>query len=172
MSDPFLAEIRIFAGNFAPTKWATCDGQLMAISQNTALFSLIGTFYGGNGTSIFGLPNFEGSAAIAAGSGNGLTQRNLGEIGGETSVILLTSEMPRHNHPLMASGQKGDLRVAQGNVLAQSTGMDLYLPTGTQVPMSPQALSSAGASLAHNNLQPYLMLTFIICLSGIFPPRG
>jgi microcystin-dependent protein len=172
MSDPFLAEIRIFAGNFAPKNWATCDGQLMAISQNAALFSLIGTYYGGNGSTTFGLPHFGGSAAVAAGNGNGLTPRDLGEQGGETTVTLLTSEMPLHNHPLMAHGaQNGKLNTAQGNALAQS-GPNLYLPSGTTTQMAPQAISAAGGSLAHNNVQPYLMLTFIICLSGIFPQRS
>jgi microcystin-dependent protein len=172
MSDPFLAEIRIFAGNFAPKDWATCNGQLMAISQNTALFSLIGTYFGGNGVSTFGLPNMAGSAAVAAGNGSGLTPRDLGESGGETTVTLLTTEMPLHNHPLMASDQKGKERTAQGNVLAQSTGMNLYLPSGTTTQMALQATSSAGNSLPHNNVQPYLMLTFIVCLRGVFPQRS
>jgi len=171
MSDPFLAEIRIFAGNFAPYQWATCDGQLMAISQNAALFSLIGTYYGGNGTSTFGLPNFGGSAAIAAGNGTGLTPRVIGEQGGETTVTLLTSEMPLHNHPMMAHGAgSGGLGSPQGAALAQSGS--IYAPKGNTSQMAPQAISPAGSSLAHNNVQPFLMLTFILCLSGIFPPRN
>jgi microcystin-dependent protein len=172
MSDPFLAEIRIFAGNFAPKLWALCDGQLMAISQNAALFSLVGTNYGGNGSSTFGLPNLQGSAVVAAGNGNGLTPRILGEQGGETRVTLLQTEMPLHNHPLMASNQIGEANTPQGNVLARSTGENLYLPSGTVTQMAPQAISSTGSSMPHNNVQPYLMLTFIICLTGIFPQRG
>jgi microcystin-dependent protein len=171
MSDPFLAEIRIFAGNFAPKSWATCDGQLIAISQNAALFSLIGTYYGGNGSSTFGLPNFGGSAAVAAGNGTGLTPRGLGESGGETSVTLLTTEMPLHNHPMMAHGAgNGGLGSPQGSALAQSG--NIYAPNGATSQMAPLAISFAGGSVPHNNVQPYLMLTFIICLYGAFPPRG
>lgn len=174
MSDPFLAEIRIFAGNFAPYQWATCDGQLLKVSQNTALFSLIGTYYGGDGVSTFQLPNLAGSAAVAAGNGNGLTPRALGESGGEPSVSLLTSELPLHNHPLMAHAMAGSTGVntAAGNALTQSESpMNLYQPTGTPIAMSPQAISPIGGSLPHNNLQPYMMLTFIIALRGIFPQR-
>jgi microcystin-dependent protein len=171
MSDPFLAEMRIFAGTFAPNNWATCDGQLMAISQNTALFSLLGTYFGGNGISTFGLPNMAGSAPVGVGNGSGLTPRVLGESGGETSVTLLASEIPSHNHPLISSNQIGKDRTPQGEVLARSTGMNLYLPSGTQTQMALQATSSAGSSLSHNNVQPYLALTFIICLRGVFPQR-
>jgi microcystin-dependent protein len=170
MSDPFLAEIRIFAGNFAPKDWATCDGFLMAISQNTALFSLLGTNFGGNGSSTFGLPNMGGSLALGAGNGVGLTPRQIGEEGGVTSVTLTTSQVPSHTHPLMASGQNGNLRIAPSNVVARSP--NLYLSSGTTAQMYPQALSPAGGSGAHNNVQPYLMLTYIICLRGIFPPRS
>ena len=172
MSDPFLAEIRIFAGNFAPYQWATCDGQLMSIQQNVALFSLIGTYYGGNGTTIFGLPNFEGSAAVAAGNGTGLTPRVVGEQSGETSVTLLTSELSVHNHPMMAHGiTAGQTTSPQGAALAQAPN-NLYVSTGAVTQMGPQAISGGGGSLPHNNVQPFLMLTFIICLAGIFPPRG
>ena len=171
MSDPFLAEIRIFAGNFAPRNWATCDGQLVSIQQNVALFSLIGTNFGGNGSSTFQLPNFGGTAAVAAGNGPGLTPRVVGEQGGETSVSLLLSEMPIHNHPMMAHGLGlGGVSSPQGAAPSKSSS-NVY-STGTGVAMAQQAISPAGSSLAHNNVQPYLMLTFIICLSGIFPPRG
>jgi microcystin-dependent protein len=173
MSDPFLAEIRIFAGNFAPVNWATCDGQIMSISQNAALFSLIGTYYGGNGSTNFGLPNFGGSAAVAAGNGTGLTPRVIGEQGGETTVTLLTSEMPLHTHPLNAHGLAGKDNNPAGGVLAEGgTNFNLYLPTGTPSLMAPQAISAAGGSLAHNNVQPYIMFTFIICLRGSFPQRS
>jgi microcystin-dependent protein len=172
MSDPFVAEIRIFAGNFAPINWATCDGQLLAISQNTALFSLIGTYFGGNGVSTFQLPNMQSSVTMAAGNGIGLTPRVVGEIGGETSVSLLSTEMPLHSHPLMASDQNGDFSTPPNNSLARSTGATLYLPSGTTAAMAPQAISSAGGSLPHNNVQPYMMFTYIVCLRGVFPMRS
>jgi microcystin-dependent protein len=170
MSEPFLAEIRIFAGNFAPYQWALCDGQLLSISQNAALFSLIGTYYGGNGTSNFQLPNFQGKAAVAAGSGIGLSPRFIGEEAGETTVTLLTAEMPAHNHSMMAHGLSlGGTTSPQGAALAQAN--NLYLPSGTLTPMSVKAISPAGGSVAHNNVQPFLMLTFIIAMAGVFPPR-
>src|ERR1700716_2996624 len=122
MSSPFVAEIRIFGCNFAPTGWAQCNGQLLPISQNTALFSLLGTFYGGDGRSTFALPNLDGSAAIGQEQGAGLSQRFLGESGGEEFVTLITSEIPNHNHALQASGQPGNRRPVSGNALARSTG--------------------------------------------------
>jgi microcystin-dependent protein len=172
MSDPFVAEIRIFAGNFAPKNWATCDGQLFPVSQNAVLFSLLGTTFGGDGRSAFALPNMAGSAPVAAGNGAGLTPRAVGESGGYTSITLLTADIPIHSHALQATNQPGRDRTPQSEVLARSTGMNLYTPSGTQVRMAPQATSSAGSSLAHNNLQPYLALTFIIALAGIYPSRG
>jgi microcystin-dependent protein len=174
MSNPFLAEIRIFTGNFAPKGWALCDGQLMAISQNTALFSLLGTTYGGNGTSNFALPNLQGCAPMQAGQGPGLSLRDLGETSGEQTVTLLQSEMPAHSHTasattttnqgsptnnLWASGQKGF-----GNVYTGSNN-------ATNVQMNPLATSIAGGSLPHNNMSPFLGLTFIIALQGVFPAR-
>jgi microcystin-dependent protein len=172
MSDPFVAEIRIFGCDFAPTGWATCDGQLLPISQNTALFSLLGTFYGGDGKSTFALPNFDGSAAMHQGQGAGLSDRFLGETGGEQSVTLLQTEMPLHDHFVTASNQIGTDRTPGGEDLARSKGMNLYGPSGTAVLMDPQATSPAGGSLPHNNMSPYLTLTFCIALQGIFPPRG
>jgi microcystin-dependent protein len=175
MSDPFVAEIRIFAGNFAPTGWATCNGQLMAISQNTALFSLLGTFYGGDGKSTFALPNLAGSAPMGQGQGAGLSQRLLGEQGGEPFVTLLQTEMPLHNHFVAVSTENGNQgSLTNAVVLGKSVGGTLYQNNTTQnlVQLNFQALSVAGSSLPHNNLQPYLAMTFIIALQGIFPPRG
>jgi microcystin-dependent protein len=172
MSDPFVAEIRIFGCDFAPTGWATCDGQLLPISQNTALFSLLGTFYGGDGKSTFALPNFDGSAAMHQGQGAGLSDRFIGETGGEQSVTLLQTEMPLHDHFVTASNQIGTDRTPGGEDLARSKGMNLYGPSGTAVLMDPQATSAAGGSLPHNNMSPYLTMTFCIALQGIFPPRG
>lgn len=170
--DPFVAEIRIFAGNFAPRGWATCNGQLLPISQNTALFSLLGTTFGGDGKSTFALPNMAGSMPIGQGDGPGLSQRFIGESGGETTVTLLTSEMPLHDHFVTASNQIGTDRTPGGEDLARSKGMNLYGPSGTVVPMAQQATTPYGGSLPHNNLQPYLTFTYIIALQGVFPARG
>ena len=175
MSDPFVAEIRIFAGNFAPTGWAFCRGQLLPISQNTALFSLIGTFYGGNGQSTFGLPDFQGRAPINQGQGPGLTQRDIGESSGAETVTLLQSEIPVHNHVLRGTTAGADQTDPTARVWAASnvgrTPPPLYSTTQNST-MSPQALSIAGGSQPHNNMHPYLTLNFIIALQGIFPPRG
>jgi len=176
MSDPFVAEIRIFAGNFAPTGWATCDGQLLPISQNTALFSLLGTFYGGNGQSTFALPNLQDSVPLFWGQGAGLSDYSLGQQSGTPYVTLLQSEMPFHTHTMMASNEIGEDRTAVGETFAQSTGGAWYLPytQGQMVDLSdaPPVLAIAGGSLPHNNMQPYLTLTFIIAMQGVFPPRG
>ena len=172
MADPFVAEIRIFPFNFAPRGWAFCDGQLMPISQNTALFSLLGTTYGGNGQSTFGLPNLQGSAAMHPRQGPGLSLRDLGETGGEQIVTLLQSEIPAHSHGLMASNETGEDRKAVGEAMARSTGGPLYGPVPTTpVALALEALPVAGSSLPHNNMMPYLTLSFCIALQGVFPPR-
>jgi microcystin-dependent protein len=174
MSSPFVAEIRIFAGNFAPTGWATCDGQILPISQNTALFSLLGTTYGGNGQSTFALPNLQGSAPMHAGQGPGLSERLLGEQGGEQNVTLLVSELPAHSHGAVAtsgSNQDSPAANAWSSIGTTRTPPALYSDTqNTQ--MSPLALAISGGSLPHNNMSPYLCLTFIIALQGVFPPRS
>ena len=172
MSNPFVAEIRIFGGNFAPTGWASCDGQLLPLSQNTALFSLLGTNYGGDGKSTFALPNLAGAAPLGQGQGAGLTQRFIGEQGGEPNVTLLTTEMPLHNHFVQASNQIGTDRTPKGEVLSRSKGMNLYAPSGTVVQMAIQATTPAGSSFPHNNLQPYATFFFIIAMQGVFPPRS
>ena len=175
MSDPFVAEIRMVGFNFAPRGWATCDGQLLPISQNTALFSLLGTFYGGDGKSTFGLPNLGGSTPIAAGQGAGLSPYSLGQSGGTTSVTLLQAEMAQHNHGMMAySADAGDSRTpSPTTAIATTLPGFLYSSTTTgPIPMSPQALSPAGGDSPHNNMMPYLTVLFIIALQGVFPPRG
>ena len=172
--DPFLAEIRIFAGTFAPTGWALCNGQLLPISQNTALFSLLGTTYGGNGTTTFALPNLQGAAPIHAGQGPGLSPRSLGEQGGEQAVTLLQTEMPVHSHTLLGTNQLQQLPDPANHTLARANA-NAYVQNpsaGSFAQMSPAAIGVAGGSLPHNNMPPFLTLTFIIALQGVFPARG
>lgn len=172
MSDPFLAEIRIFTGGFAPKGWAQCDGQLLAISQNTALFSLVGTTYGGNGQSTFALPGLQGAAPMQSGQGPGLSTRDLGEQGGEQSVTLLETEMPSHSHSLLASNQLATVPDPQQHSLARANANAYATSPATFTPMSPNALGPVGGALPHNNMPPYLALNFIIALQGIFPQRS
>jgi len=173
MSDQFVAEIRMFAGNFAPKGWALCDGQLMPISQNTALFSLLGTTYGGDGKSTFALPNLQGSAPLQQGQGPGLSLRDLGEIGGEQTVTLLNTEMAAHSHGVQGAAGGGQPGPANNAWASGQKGFgSLYAPSSANnVPMNPAATSITGGDLPHNNMQPYQALTFIIALQGIFPPR-
>jgi len=176
MSNPFVAEIRIFCGNFAPTGWALCDGQILPISQNTALFSLLGTTYGGDGKSNFALPNLQGSAPLQAGQGPGLSFRDLGETGGEQAVTLLQSEMATHPHTASGSSNPSDKTTPAGNAWAGGSqrGQNVYSDaTGaSRAPMSPLATSVTGSGQPHNNMPPYLGLTFIIALQGVFPARS
>jgi microcystin-dependent protein len=175
MSNPFLAEIRIFAGNFAPTGWALCDGQLMPISQNTALFSLLGTTYGGDGKSNFALPNLQGCAPMQAGQGPGLSLRDLGETGGEQTVTLLQTEMPAHSHTAQAvNGVSSTSPVGNAWASGQKGFGNVYAPSNpqTNAQMNPFGTSIAGGNLPHNNMPPFLGLTFIIALQGVFPARS
>lgn len=174
MADPFVAEIRIFGFNFAPRGWAFCNGQLLPISQNTALFSLLGTTYGGNGQSNFALPNLQGCAPMHPGQGAGLSLRDLGETGGSETVTLLQSEMPFHDHSLAAqSTPLGGTANPTGNTLNRVASGNLYAVSNANlVSMAPEALAPAGGSLPHNNMMPYLTANFCIALQGIFPPRG
>jgi microcystin-dependent protein len=174
MADPFVAEIRIYPFNFAPTGWAFCDGQLLPLSQNTALFSLLGTTYGGNGKSNFALPNMQGNAPMHPGQGPGLSLHDLGETGGAQNVTLLESEIPSHTHTLRGNNTLGDTPFPANNTLARYGNFNAYQQTtnANLVNMAPQALAPAGGSLPHNNMQPYLTLNFCIALQGVFPPRG
>jgi microcystin-dependent protein len=175
VSEPFVAEIRIWACNFPPTGWAFCNGQLMPISQNTALFSLLGTMYGGDGKSTFALPNLQGNAPMFWGQGPGLTDRIEGEMSGSPYVTLLQSEMPGHTHNLMASSDPAELGApAPDRSLAASQPFIYKQQAGASPvqPLAPQAVSIAGGSQPHNNMMPYLTLNFCIALQGIFPPRG
>jgi microcystin-dependent protein len=174
VSDQFVAEIRVFPFNFAPTGWAFCDGQIMPISQNTALFSLLGTTYGGDGKSTFALPDMQGNAAMQPGQGQGLSLRDLGEMSGVESITLLVSEIPLHTHALHAADPQdaGNLQVgAPERALAKSGSAQAYGPAANLVQMAPQALAPAGGGLPHNNMQPYLTLNYCIALQGIFPQR-
>ena len=175
MASPFVAEIRIFPFNFAPTGWAVCNGQLLPISQNTALFSLLGTTYGGDGKSTFALPNLQGAAPMHPGQGPGLSLYDLGQMGGSDTVTLIVSEIPVHNHALRAVSDFATLQApGPDRALARSQNALAYQTNSTQnlVTLNPQALTPAGGSLPHNNMQPYLTFNFCIALQGVFPPRG
>lgn len=174
MSDQFVAEIRIFPFNFPPTGWAFCDGQIMPISQNTALFALLGTVYGGDGKSTFALPNMQGNAPMQPGQGQGLSLRDLGEMSGVESVTLLTSEIPIHTHQLRANFNTADVNdPSPARSIARSGTGFLYQSDSASslTTMAFQALPPAGGGLPHNNMQPYLTLNFCIALQGIFPQR-
>lgn len=173
MADPFVSEVRIFSGNFAPTGWAFCDGSAMSVSQNTALFSLINNTFGGDGIKYFNLPNLQGRVPIHAGQGPGLSQRQLGESGGEEVVTLGDAEMPAHAHQLATTNNIADSNIPDQKLLAVSTGTFVYNSStgGQPVKMNPQTIAIAGGSMPHNNLQPYLALTFILAITGIYPPK-
>jgi microcystin-dependent protein len=179
MSQPFVAQITMFGFNFAPKGWAVCSGQLLPISQNTALFSLLGTNYGGDGKATFGLPNFQGMTAVGEGNGAGLSSYFLGESTGTQTVTLLQSEMPVHSHSLNATSDNGTQTAAAGNQLAKAfvgtkaqtyTGNYLSIKT-PNTPLSPQGMSIAGSSFPHNNMQPYLTVNYCIAMQGVFPAR-
>ena len=176
MSEPFVAEIRMFPFNFSPTGWAACNGQLLPISQNTALFSLLGTTYGGNGQTTFALPDLQDSAAMFWGQGQGLSLRDIGEKSGSETVTLLVSEMPLHTHTVnakLAGGQASPTDMVWASSNAAKVAALFYAPAAAApVNFNPGALSITGASFPHNNLMPYLTLNFNIALQGVFPPRG
>jgi microcystin-dependent protein len=173
--DPFLAEVRIMGFNFAPRGWAQCNGQLMPISQNTALFSLVGTTYGGDGRVTFGLPNLQGSVPMHPGVGAGLTPRELGEIGGSETAAVDVSQIPMHTHTVRAASFPGDVQApTSATALSRAHGGNAYQsnPSQNPVTMAPEALTPAGGSQPHNNMQPYLTLNFCIALQGVFPARN
>jgi microcystin-dependent protein len=171
MSEPFVAEIRIFAGNFAPRGWAFCNGQLLPISQNTALFSLIGTTYGGDGRTTTALPNLQGRAPMHPGSGPGLTSRRLGQRGGSETVTLTEAQMANHTHTMRASTENADLQGPGNNNRALARAVVYHAPTNL-MPMASPALPSAGGNQPHGNMEPYLALSYIIALVGLYPSRS
>jgi len=173
MADSFVAEIRIFPFNFAPKGWAWCDGQLMPLSQNTALFSLLGTTYGGDGKSNFALPDLQGRAPMHPGQGPGLSLHDLGETGGSKTVSLLESEIPAHSHSVNVSLADGINQSPVGEKLATGIGVGQYAPAdGPLTQLNPNTLTPAGGDQPHNNMMPYLTFYFCIALQGVFPPRG
>lgn len=179
MSQNFIGEIRMFGGNFAPRDWAFCNGQLLSIAQYQALFTLIGTTYGGNGTTTFALPNLQSRIAVGEGAGPGLTPRQIGQVGGTETVTLTQAQMPAHNHMVVATTAAGNLTGPGGTALVAApggTGAALYVVPGavpiTTVALSPSSIGTAGGNQPHDNHMPSLCVSFIIALGGIFPSRN
>jgi microcystin-dependent protein len=181
MSDQFVAEIRTFPFNFAPYQWAMCNGPILPISQYQALFALIGTYYGGNGTSNFALPDLGGNVAVCAGQGTGLSQYDLGQFGGDATVTLQDSENPSHNHLVQTNGAPAGSSNNPNNLLYGKGGLvngtdtkpiNTYVKGAPATQLNPLAIGQTGGGLAHNNMMPYLTINFCIALAGIFPPRS
>ncbi len=173
MSNPFLGEIRMAGFNFAPVGWAFCNGQIMSIQQNAALFSLLGTQYGGDGITTFALPNLQSRVPIHMGTGAGLSPYFIGQLGGVETVTLNINQMPQHNHLINAASGGGNQANPSGNYPAvESTGTSLNYSNAPNATMNAQALTNAGGSQPHTNIQPYLCINFIIALQGIFPSRN
>ena len=180
MSEPFIAEVRIFAGNFAPRGYAFCQGQLLPIAQNTALFSLIGNYYGGDGRTTMGLPDLRGRTPLGQGQGPGLTTRRIGDKSGATTVTLSEAELPAHAHTLQAVAAVGSTPTPGNNtLLAQAPsggrgggGAQVYGASQNLVAMAPASITATGGSQSHDNMQPYLAVNFIIALEGLYPSRN
>ena len=172
MSDPFIAEIRIFAGNFAPRSWAFCNGQLLPIAQNTALFSLIGTTYGGDGRTTTRLPDLQGRAAMHPGNGPGLTSRRLGEKGGQAVVTLTENDIPAHNHKLTGTDSAANTSTPAGARFADTTPDRNYSAPDDSEQLASTVITNTGGGQGHNNMQPFQGLNFIICLAGLYPSRS
>jgi microcystin-dependent protein len=169
MGQPYVGEIRLFGGSFAPAGWATCDGQLLAISENDVLFNLIGTTYGGDGQSTFALPNLHGRVPIHMGTGSSGTTYTIGERAGTSTVTLTSPQMPLHNHAMVSTTNIATLQSPSGAVLAQSTLAQMYLGDVTDVTLAANSIGPTGGSQPHDNMQPYLAITYIISLFGIYP---
>ena len=170
MSEPFVGEIRMFAGNFAPRSWAFCDGQLLAVSQNDALFSLLGTIYGGDGRTTFGLPDMRGRIPLHAGTGPGLSQRRLGANGGAENVTLTVNQLPSHGHAMQASTNPADSGYPAGRVVANTDPLPIYNALPADTPAGTET-GATGGSQYHANVMPYLCIHFIIALFGVYPSR-
>lgn len=171
MSEPFVGEIRMFAGNFAPRGWAFCDGQLLAVSQNDALFSLLGTIYGGDGRTTFGLPDLRGRVPLHAGDGPGLSPRRLGAKGGAEKVTLTVNQMPSHDHKVSVSSAGGIESNARGEYLANSPNVSMWRAATPDESMNAESISDVGGSRSHTNVAPFLCVHFIMALVGIYPSR-
>ena len=171
MSEPFVVEIRMFAGNFAPRGWAFCDGQLLAVSQNDALFSLLGTIYGGDGLTTFGLPEMRGRISIHQGTGPGLSQRRLGSKGGGEKVTLTTNQLASHTHDFHGSTKNADSNAPQGRVVGNSDTIRYLKSVVQDTSMASSSIANTGGSRSHTNLQPTLCINYIIALFGIYPSR-
>ncbi|MEM7049393.1 MAG: tail fiber protein [Acidobacteriota bacterium] len=171
MSEPFVGEMRMFGGNFAPRGWAFCDGQLLAVSQNDALFSLLGTIYGGDGRTTFGLPDLRGRVPLHAGSGPGLSPRRLGAKAGAEKVTLTVNQLPSHTHAMQATNSLANNQDPAGRAPASAIGIDAWAEDPDPVNMSTQAITNVGGSRSHTNLMPFLCINFIIALFGIYPSR-
>jgi microcystin-dependent protein len=173
MSDPYVGEIRMFGGSFAPVGWAMCQGQLMAISQNDTLFNLIGTTYGGDGQETFGLPNLAGRAPLHQGQGPGISQTyTIGEAAGVESVTLTTQQMPQHAHALIASQDSADQITGANGILATPVQLSTYFTASPDSALNPATVQPVGGNQPHENLQPYLVISFIISLYGIYPTQS
>ncbi|TNJ39618.1 phage tail protein [Phaeobacter sp. B1627] len=171
MAEPFVGEIRMFAGTFAPRGWAFCDGQLLAVSQNDALFSLLGTIYGGDGRTTFGLPDLRGRLPIHAGTGPGLTPRRLGSRSGSETVTLTTNQLPSHSHTFNAIRQPAVSTSPQDHLAAEGVGVNFYTEADQDTNMASAMITHTGGSRSHTNLMPFLCLHFIVALFGIYPSR-
>ena len=172
MAEAFLGEIRLFAGNYAPKGWALCNGQTMPISQSTALYSLLGTAYGGNGTTNFGLPNLQGNVPVNQGQGTNLSNYNLGQTGGEVEHTLISQELPAHTHTMYGSSASANLGQAASNYYGSGSRLvTLYGDSGSPTPMAGGVVGTNSGGGAHPNQQAYQVLTYIICLSGEYPSR-
>lgn len=171
MSEPFLGEIRPTGFNFAPRGWALCNGQLLPISRNTALFSLLGTYYGGDGKVTFALPNLQSRIPLHQGQGPGLTPRTIGEVAGEEAHTLINAEMPMHNHQVNANNE-GSSTGRPGGAVPSVAGSNIDAAAGDGTTMNPQMITLAGGNQPHDNMEPYLVINYIIALEGIFPSRN
>lgn len=173
MAEPFIGEIRMFGGNFAPRGWALCDGQLLAVSQNDALFSLLGTIYGGDGRTTFGLPDMRGRVPVHEGSTPGLTPKRLGQKGGVEAVTLTANEIPQHDHAMSASTDVGSSDSPAGNYVAENSRTRLYRNVSSATaPMAGDFLGNAGGGQPHNNMMPFTCVNYIIALVGVYPSRS